>query len=104
MGRRRRWVNNNNSKKRVKKGSLRAFGASSLGLPVIVTGAALLVAISPRRHTQTLITTLVAEEETRLLVRRLRAPVHAPRRTVLWVQLAFAYTIHAVIAEWLQSR
>lgn len=56
----------------------RAFGSSSLGLPVIVAGANLLVSIGSRRHTQAFSTTLLAEEHAWLLVRRLRAPTRAP--------------------------
>jgi len=46
----------------------RAFGSSPFGLPVVVAGAHLLVAIGSRRHTQAFRTTLLAEEQTWLLV------------------------------------
>jgi len=50
-----------------------AFGTSSLGLPVVVAGAGVLVAVGARRHAQALGAALVAEEEARLLVVRLGA-------------------------------
>lgn len=55
-------------------GLLGALGASPLGLPVVVAGAGLLVAVGARRHAQALGAALVAEEEARLLVVRLGAP------------------------------
>jgi hypothetical protein len=51
-----------------------ALGPSFLGLPVVVAGAGVLVAVGARRHAQALGAALVAEEEARLLVVRLGAP------------------------------
>ena len=55
------------------------FGASSLGLPVIVARAELFVPICPRRHAQALCATLLAKEHAWLLVRCRRAPARATR-------------------------
>jgi len=54
--------------------NLGAFGASFLGLPVVVAGADSFVAIETWGHTQALCTTLVAEEQAWLLVLSFRAP------------------------------
>jgi len=51
-----------------------ALGPSFLGLPVVVAGAGVLVAVGARRHAQALGAALVAEEEARLPVVRLGAP------------------------------
>lgn len=51
-----------------------ALGPSFLGLPVVVAGAGVLVAVGARRHAQAHRAALVAEEEARLLVVRLGAP------------------------------
>jgi hypothetical protein len=59
-------------------GLLGALGASPLGLPVVVAGAGVLVAVGARRHAQARRAALAAEEEARLLVRRRRAPPRAP--------------------------
>ena len=48
--------------------NLRAFGASSLGLPVVVAWAILFVSICARRHTQALGTALLTEKHAWLLV------------------------------------
>ena len=55
-----------------------ALGASPLGLPVVVAGAGVLVAVGARRHAQARRAALPAEEEARLPVRRPRAPRRAP--------------------------
>lgn len=54
--------------------NLRAFGSSTLGLPVVVAGTETLVAIVAWRNTQTLCTTFIAEEQAWLLVLRLPTP------------------------------
>jgi hypothetical protein len=53
--------------------------ASLLGLPVVVAGALLPVAVEGRRHTQAGPAALVAEEEARLPVLGVAAPVVALR-------------------------
>ena len=53
-------------------------GPSFLGLPVVVAGAGVLVAVGARRHAQARRAALSAEEEARLPVRRRRAPRRAP--------------------------
>lgn len=58
---------------------LRALGASLLGLPVVVAGALVLVAVEARRHAQAGVAALVAEEEARLPVLGVAAPVLAHR-------------------------
>lgn len=60
----------------------RALGAAALGLPVVVAGALALVAVEARRHAEAGVAALVAEEEARLLVLRLAAPVRALRRAL----------------------
>lgn len=46
----------------------RAFGSSTLGLPVVVAGAHRLVPIVARRDTQTLGTAFLAEEHAGLVI------------------------------------
>lgn len=48
-----------------------AFGATPLGLPVVVAGADLLVPVGAWGHTQALGAAFLAEEHARLLERRL---------------------------------
>ena len=56
-----------------KEGISRAFGSSTLGLPVVVARANSLVPIVPRRNTEALGTALLAEEHAGLVVLRLAA-------------------------------
>jgi len=61
---------------------LRAFGSSPFGLPIVVTGAYLLVAVGSRGHTQAFRTTLLAEEQTWLLVLCVRTSIRTTRTTI----------------------
>jgi fructose-1,6-bisphosphatase/inositol monophosphatase family enzyme len=54
--------------------NLRAFGATSLGLPVVVAGALSLVSIVTRWDTKACLAALIAEEQARLFVLSLGAP------------------------------
>lgn len=62
----------------------RAFGATSLGLPIVVTWTILFVPIGPGRYTQACGTTFLAKEHTRFLEGGFRAPICALRCT-LWI-------------------
>ena len=77
---------------------LRTFRPASLGLPVIVARADLLVTIRPWRHAQAFRATLLAEEHARLLVRCFCTPSCASRSTLLRPQAALGDTIHLVVA------
>jgi hypothetical protein len=54
--------------------SLGAFGAATLGFPVVVAGALSLVSIETRWNTKACLAALIAEEQARLLVLSLGAP------------------------------
>lgn len=54
--------------------NLRALGSTSFGLPIVIAGADLLVAIETRGHTQALSATLLTEEHAWLVVLSLGAP------------------------------
>ncbi len=73
---------------------LRALGASSLCLPVIVAGAELLVSICSWRHAQALGAAFLAEEHARFLVCCFRASRRATGRTILRMKAAFSDTMH----------
>lgn len=70
-----------------------AFGATLLGLPVVVAGADLLVPIRAGGHAQTLCAAFLAEEHARLLERGLGASVGASRRAVLRAEAPLTVTV-----------
>jgi len=61
--------------------SLGALGAPSLGLPVVVARAELLISIGAGGHAQARRTAFLAKEQAWLLVLRRRAPSRASTRT-----------------------
>lgn len=63
-------------------GFLGALGLAFLGLPVVVAGTLLPVAVGSRRDAEALLAALVAEEQARLPVMSRRAPVVAGCRAL----------------------
>lgn len=73
------------------RNNLGAFGATSLGLPVVVAGALSLVAIVTSGDTKTCLTTFVAEENAWLFV----LGPGAPPLALPWAFCSNCYTLLA---------